>query len=94
MKTEVKTEQLTIHAPWDWINKTAQGENTLQDGYVVTRWGFVKIDSRHTGRIIGTTLCFAYDGFFYSRSINRFFSTRYLITLANRFAREIVEGGE
>ena len=62
------------------------------DGIVYTKHGIVSVYSQGDDRFTHSTfLCFAVNGRCYTRRINRRYSKRYLVTLAKRFADEIMK---
>ncbi len=70
-----------------WINRLEQNGDEVK-GYVLTKNGIVAVD------MYDTYLCFcmSWNGTEYYRDINgKRYSGRYIVTLARRFAEEIVE---
>ncbi len=67
-------------------------EDGTLSGTVKTQNGFVEVYSQGcSGYVPSTTLEFIFNSRGYSRIINRHYSSRYLVTVAKKFAKEIVE---
>lgn len=73
------------------INTRFVGDELLHEGYVTTRYGYVYVWARTWNGYEKTTrLQFIRSGRQYSRYIADIYQPRYLVTLARRFAAEIV----
>lgn len=80
--------RLRIHRPW------SRGFHTVLSDYgnyatteIVTAFGGVGVYFQEGGSPF-TTMSFSAKGYFYSRTWHRTFSRRWLVTLADRFARD------
>ncbi|BCM88767.1 hypothetical protein IAD21_00609 [Abditibacteriota bacterium] len=85
----METTDYAITRPWGTISteKSLDGRH-YYEGYAVTHFGFVMVYSQSHKDY--TSLQFVHEGRMWYRTFQRFYSPRYLVTLADRFAREIV----
>jgi hypothetical protein len=85
-KILTSTDTMTIHDPVMWIDKLGTEPNEYYRGVVFTKQGIVAVYRQDDH----TRLDFVWRGKWYSRQIPAAYSDRYTITLANRFAGEVV----
>ena len=76
----------------DWdvgkgFGSTSENDEEIS-GDIYTSNGLVKVWSGRDGKV--TFIEFVYRGRYYVKRINRFYSSRYLVTLAKRFSNEII----
>src|SRR5690348_11763175 len=71
--------------PWDY-----------DEGVVATKFGFVKVYAQGNDRTSkpSTWLRFVWNGRMHDRNFDVRFTPRRMVTLADRFAREIARGGK
>jgi hypothetical protein len=89
MTTPKWTQEQTIY---ERSHITTKYDGELHEGVVVTRNGYVKVESRWYPSQRWTLLEFIHDGSLWVRCFDHFYSPRYLVTLARRFARDVAEG--
>lgn len=93
-KLEVKDENYCIGRGYGNTSKTDDDHSTEHDGFVLTKYGFVKVYSniyKTHKKDQWTFIEIIKDRRLYVRRFNRFYSTRFLVTLAKRFAEDIFE---
>lgn len=69
------------------FGSTSEDKDGDIDGTIYTHHGLVKVWSGKQGG--STFIEFVFDGVCYVKRFNRFYSSRYLVTLAKAFAKEI-----
>jgi len=81
-----------VYRPWAYLNHEGGPDNPYTVGIVYTTLGIVDVYSQPDVHGSGyTRLAFVCEGYSHQRNIDAFYSDRYLVTLASRFAREVVE---
>ena len=78
-----------ISTPWSRITARPEYGGRYVSGNVITRWGIVDASSGVLEDDGCTMLEFSHGGRLYNRRFAKDYSARYMVTLANRFAREI-----
>lgn len=76
------------------VDRTSPEGDIYARGYALTKWGIVGIYTQLGSKSSSddyTRFFFVHADKEYTRSVNRYFSERYLLTMAGRFAREIAE---
>jgi len=81
------------------FNRVWKHPSGYLEGCVITEHGIVSAYSQGGGdgdsfEVPSTTLQFVIGGRLYSRTLPRRYTPRGIVAVANRFAREIVQGGE
>ena len=82
-----------INRAWASLSHDGGGDNPYTVGMVYTPLGIVAVYSQRDPRDGSgfTMLSFVCEGYNYQRNIGTYHTDRYLVTLADRFAREVVE---
>jgi len=91
-KNKVHKWNMRRHGNINWIRtRKLDDGTTYEDGCVITPFGIVSLYSQGDEKYFpNTDLRFVHNGTHYSRSIQKRYSKRYLVTLAHRFAKDIV----
>lgn len=89
---------------YDWdigkgygVTKDSNDEYSMENtGYVLTHYGIAKVTSIHWHRNKDeySIIEMIKDGRMHIRQFNKFYSRRYLVTLAKRFAKDLFEKGD
>lgn len=91
-KLEVENEDWGIGKGYGCITKSDDEHSTENDGFVLTNYGYVKVYSVKY-KLHKTQPCtfieMIKDGRLRVRRFNRFYSSRFLVTLAKRFAKDV-----
>lgn len=75
-----------------WPNRLYETNHGETKGCVATHYGFVKIN-QSSGILGGQILLeFIHNGFEYSKWIYKIYKQRYIVTLARRFANDVMNG--
>lgn len=80
----------TVSQPFLWSNQLGIPERPYWRGVVFTKQGIVAFYQQTDPDF--TTLYFVWQGKQHTRRIDAFYSNRYTVTLARRFAEEIAGG--
>lgn len=89
MATPKWTQEQTIY---ERSHIATKQDGMLHEGFVTTRSGYVKVESRWYTATSWTILEFIHEGSLWVRCYDRGFQPRYLVTLAKRFADDVLAG--
>lgn len=78
-----------LTSPWNRVWRHPHG---YLEGCVITPHGIVAVYSQGgENEVPSTNLTFVYEGRVYSRTIPKSYTQRGLVTVANRYAQEVIE---
>lgn len=81
----------TVSCSWSNFSETHKDGGVTIEGFVATKYGYVAVYSTAIMTDGATSFNLITEGRFFTRRMNRFYSQRYLVTLATRFAKECSE---
>lgn len=83
---KVRDEVSKVSRPISYL--TTNQDGIVVSGVVLTKYAIVEIYHYHSGNAM-TTFTVVKDGLQHTRTANRRYTKRGLVTLANRFAKEV-----